>query len=231
MIKKRFSIMRQLLPFSVSRRSSPLWLIIFSDMSTNLMLFFMLLFAMTRLSESDRDKLVEGMEKALDNSSAIEQREILKYAEARAMRSLNDTMIHGSIKQYARVEEDEDKVKLTIEMPFFFDTGSAVINPRAITALQGLVAPVKEFPHEIIIEGHTDDVPISGGRYLSNWELSVARAVSVIDFFTENGVKPEKLVAGGYGKYRPLHPNDTWEHRALNRRIEITLLKNKETFR
>jgi chemotaxis protein MotB len=231
MIRKRFSIMRQLLPFSTSRRTNPLWLIIFSDMSTNLMLFFLLLFAMTRLSASDRDKLVEGMEKALVNKDAIEQREVLQYAEIRAMRSLNDALVHGSIKQYAKVEKDDDKVKLTIEMPFFFSPGSAVINPRALTALQSLVPPVKDYPHEIIVEGHTDNIPISGGRYPSNWELSVARAVSVIDFFTQRGVTPEKLVAGGYGKYRPIHPNDTREHRALNRRIEITLLKTKDTFR
>jgi chemotaxis protein MotB len=231
MIRKRFRIMRQLLPFSTSRRTSPLWLVIFSDMSTNLMLFFLLLFAMTRLSESDRNKLVEGMEKAMVNKDAIEQRELLQYAEDRSMRSLDAALIHGSIKQYAKVEKDENKVKLTIEMPFFFDTGSAVINPKALVALQSLVPPVKDFPHPIIVEGHTDDVPISGGRYHSNWELSVARAVSVIDFFTNRGVNPKKMVAGGYGKYRPLHPNDSWEHRALNRRIEITLLKTKETFR
>ena len=231
MIKKRFRIMRQLLPFSTSRRTNPLWLIIFSDMSTNLMLFFLLLFAMTRLSESDRDKLVQGMEQAMVNKEAIEKREQLQYAENRAMRALDDALVHGSIKQYAKVEKDEDKVKLTIEMPFFFDTGSAVINPKAIVALQGLVVPMKDFPHQILIEGHTDNIPITGGRYPSNWELSVARAVSVIEFFTDKGVDPEKLVAGGYGEYRPIYDNDTAQHRALNRRIEITLLKTKDTFR
>ncbi len=87
--------------------------------------------------------------------------------------------------------------------------------------------PIQEFPNDIIIEGHTDNVPITGGKYQSNWELSVARAVSVIDFFTDRGIEPKKLVAGGYGEFHPAYPNDTPEHRARNRRIEITILRQE----
>ncbi len=210
-----------------SKRNTPLWLIIFSDMSTNLMLFFLMLFAMTRMTDVDRQALIEGMDNALVNKHAIEQRQKIQQAQGRALVALTDTLAHGKLKQYAKIEDTKGSTKLTIEMPFFFDTGSAAINPKAMQALEGLTTALKEFPHRIVIEGHTDSTPVTGGRYPSNWELSVARAVSVIEFFVQRGVNPKKLVTGGYGQYHPAYDNDTIEHRALNRRIEITLIKNK----
>jgi len=229
--RKAANMWRGILSFSTSRRTSPLWLIIFSDMSTNFMLFFLILFAMTRMPEIDRHRLIEGMEKAMVNKEAIQKRLDIKHTEERSLLTLNDTIAHGRLKQYARVESDESKVKLTIEMPFFFDPGSATINPEAQKALEGLAAPIRDFPHQVIVEGHTDNVPVVRGRYPSNWELSVARAVSVIDFFVQRDVSPSKLVAGGYGQHRPVHDNDTPENRALNRRIEITLIKSPEAAR
>lgn len=216
------------LPFALTKRTNPLWLIIFSDMSTNFMLFFLMLFAMTRMPAAERDKLIESMEKALDNRSAIERRLEVRQLEERAMVALEDAIAHGRLKQYATVTQSKDKVRLTIEMPFFFDPGSASINSEARAALEGLASPIREFPHRIVVEGHTDDTPVMGGVYRSNWELSVARAVSVIEFFTERGASPEKLVAGGYGQYRPVRPNTTEEERSFNRRIEITLIKTPE---
>ena len=183
------------------------------------------------MPEIDRDKLIEGMEKAMDNKEAIQSRLEVRHTEERSILALNDTIEHGRLKQYAKVETDENKVKLTIEMPFFFDPGSAMINPEAQRALEGLATPIRDFPHQVIVEGHTDNVPVVSGRYPSNWELSVARAVSVIDFFVQRGIRPSKLVAGGYGQYRPVHDNDTPEQRSLNRRIEITLLRSPEAAR
>jgi chemotaxis protein MotB len=205
------------------RRSSPLWLVIFSDLSTNLMLFFLMLFAMTRMSSAEKEMLMEGMEKATKSEQAIKARQERKQREEDAVQTLKDTIAYGRLKQYANIEVTSKDIKLTIELPFFFESGSAEIDRKAIPALESLVNPLKEFP--IIIEGHTDNVPIHGGRYKSNWELSVARAVSVIDFFTGKGIDPKKLVAGGYGEYHPAFPNDTPEDRARNRRIEITIVR------
>jgi chemotaxis protein MotB len=207
------------------RRSSPLWLVIFSDLSTNLMLFFLMAFAMTRMTTAQRDQLVEGMEKAMKSEQAIKARQERKKKEATAIQTLKDTVAYGRLKQYTKVEVTDKNIKLTIDLPFFFQSGSAEIDRRAIPALESLVRPLKEFPNDVIIEGHTDNVPIHGGQYRSNWELSVARAVSVINFLTAKGINPKKLVAGGYGEYHPAFPNDTPEHRARNRRIEITIVR------
>jgi chemotaxis protein MotB len=197
-------------------------------MSTNLMLFFLMLFAMTRMTDFERLKVIEGMERAV-NKAAIEEQEEKERQEKSAMRLLQDTIAHGKLKKYAKVDIDERSVKLTLDLPVFFQLGSADLTSSARNALKRLVTPLKKFPNEIIIEGHTDNIPIHGGRYPSNWELSVARAVSVIDFFTERGIAQKKMVAGGYGEYHPLYPNDTKANRAKNRRIEITILRQPKT--
>jgi chemotaxis protein MotB len=91
--------------------------------------------------------------------------------------------------------------------------------------LEALVELVEAFPNDIIIEGHTDPTPMRGGAYRSNWELSIARAVGVVNFFTASGINPKQLVAAGYGEFHPAYPNDTEANRAKNRRIEITLVR------
>ncbi len=81
---------------------------------------------------------------------------------------------------------------------------------------------------QLIVEGHTDDVPIKTEQFPSNWELSTARAAKVARFFIERlRFSPNRLVVAGYGEYRPLEPNDSDDHRALNRRVEIKILKDK----
>ncbi len=202
---------------------SPLWLIIFSDMSTNLMMFFLMLFAMTRMNAYERQMIAEGMKEAMQSDTEIvKELETQEQKEQLAIATLSDVISYGKLSRFATLDVKDDKVKLTLMMPLVFESGSSEIYPGAVEFIESLVDPIMRFPGESIVEGHTDNVPIYGGRFSSNWELSVARAVSVIDFLVANGVPPEKLVAGGYGEFHPAHPNDTLENRSLNRRIEIT---------
>ncbi len=83
-----------------------------------------------------------------------------------------------------------------------------------------------EVPNPVRVEGHTDDLPINNERFPSNWELSTARATTVIKQLVEEyGLDPRQFSAAGYGEYRPLAPNDSMENRALNRRVDIVLLR------
>jgi chemotaxis protein MotB len=85
---------------------------------------------------------------------------------------------------------------------------------------------VKPFNRPLRIEGHTDDVPISTREFRSNWELSTARAATVIRFLTERvGFDPRRLSAAGYGEFHPRVANDTPENRARNRRVDIVILE------
>ncbi len=106
-----------------------------------------------------------------------------------------------------------------------FDIGMADISPKAIPLLKKVGAIIAGSPYEVRVEGHTDDVPIKTARYPSNWELSTARAVTVLRYFIETcGISSRRLSAEGFAEYHPVAPNDSIENRAQNRRVEIIFL-------
>ena len=116
---------------------------------------------------------------------------------------------------------------ITFVAEVLFDSGKADVKKEADPIL-GKVATViraKVSDRDIGIEGHTDNVPITYSGWKSNWELSTARATSVLHNLIDNGrLRPEKLSAIGYGEYRPIASNDTDEGRQLNRRVEVVIL-------
>lgn len=206
-----------------------IWLIIFSDITTNLMLFFLMLFAMTRMTAADKQMVVAGMESTVINKSAREQVELERQAklqrEEEAIRRLQQAVAGGSLSGKAAIEVTDKAVKIALNPESFFSIGSAKLNPGTVNVLESLVGYVQPFPNDIIIEGHTDPTPVRGGAYRSNWELSIARAVGVVNFFTVSGIDPKQLVAAGYGEFHPAYPNDSETNRAKNRRIELTIVR------
>ena len=122
--------------------------------------------------------------------------------------------------------------RFVFQSEVLFPSGSDIINEAGQEEMKKLAGAIidlsREIPPEINwvlrVDGHTDNVPLSGsGRYRDNWELSSARATSVVKFLIENGVPADRLVAAGFGEYQPLDPEDTPEARAKNRRIELKL--------
>jgi chemotaxis protein MotB len=125
-----------------------------------------------------------------------------------------------------RVELTELRGKTTVKMKdkILFASGSATLGKEGRDALAAVAEALRGLKGRAIrVEGHTDDVPTSGGAFASNWELSSARALAVVRFLQDTGVDPTRLVAAGYGEFQPISPNDTPEGRSLNRRIEIVL--------
>lgn len=109
----------------------------------------------------------------------------------------------------------------------FFDSGSDQLKPEGRALLDSLVESLLAADNQIRVEGHTDDVPIHNARFPSNWELSTARATSIVSYLVGRyGFSPEKLSAAGYGEFRPIAPNDTPEGRARNRRVDIVVLNS-----
>jgi chemotaxis protein MotB len=219
------------MPDSVEKRKEigNIWLIIFSDITTNLMLFFLMLFAMTRMTVAEKQMLVAGMESTVVNRAAREQAELERQAkkqrEEDAIKRLQQAVSEGRLAGKAGVAVTDKTVNIALNPESFFSIGSAKLNPGTVSVLQDLVGLIESFPNDIIIEGHTDPTPVRGGAYRSNWELSIARAVGVVNFFIAAGLDPKQLVAAGYGEFHPAYPNDTDENRARNRRIEITLVR------
>ncbi len=115
---------------------------------------------------------------------------------------------------------------LVIELSsdLLFAPGSASLNARIYPILDRVASLIKSCKNKVIIEGYTDSTPVRTGPYSSNWELSTARAISVLKFFVnQEGIPANRFIAAGYGPTKPIFPNDTPEHRAKNRRVWILL--------
>ena len=144
----------------------------------------------------------------------------------------------GLLEQKLGAEIDDNQIKLammekglviTVVGDLLFDSGKAKIRSEAFPLLTKVSVILKDnmAQFNVGIEGHTDNVPIKQSGWKSNWELSTARALSVLHYLaTDQGISPERLSAIGYGEYRPLASNDTKEGRKQNRRVEIVILPN-----
>ncbi|HMN44411.1 MAG TPA: flagellar motor protein MotD [Povalibacter sp.] len=115
-------------------------------------------------------------------------------------------------------------VEVEIRTDILFPSGVATLEPAAVNVMKQLAETLKPFPNPIRVEGHTDNRPISTRAFPSNWELSSARAASVVHLFTETGLEPARLAVIGLGEYRPAQDNATAEGRNANRRVVLVIL-------
>jgi len=121
--------------------------------------------------------------------------------------------------------------RFVFQSEVFFDTGQATLKPEGRQELDGLASALldleKKIPGEIAwvlrVDGHTDIRPISGAQFRSNWDLSAARAISVVQYLVSKGVSPQRLVAAGFGEFQPIDTDRTEEAYSRNRRIELKL--------
>jgi len=127
-----------------------------------------------------------------------------------------------------KVTQSSRGIAVQINASVLFATGQAVLEGESVRALQAVAQVLAGVENSVQVEGYTDDAPISTAAYPSNWELSSARASSVVRLFVETGVVPERLVAMGYGENRPVDSNDTAEGRAKNRRVTIMILSDAQ---
>ena len=144
----------------------------------------------------------------------------------------------GILEQKLGQEIDDKQIKLqmmekglviTVVGDLLFDSGKAEIRSEAYPLLDKVSTVLKDdlAGFNVGIEGHTDNVPIQHSGWKSNWELSTARALSVLHYLIKNqGVVPERLSAIGYGEYRPVASNETKDGRKQNRRVEVVILPN-----
>jgi len=207
-----------------------MWVIPYGNLMTILMIFFLVLYAFSFVvSEVRFERIVQSLQKDVGGEVNKEymRRVIKKAREREAAEEMYGLIDEKRLKKFANVRIDKKGIKVIFRSPVIFDFGKAELKPEIISVLSAVARVIKDMPNEIMVEGHTDDKPIVSGEFRSNWELSAARAFSVIRYFIEQGVDSRRLSAIGYGEYRPLYPNDTEEHRAYNRRIEIDIVSLK----
>jgi chemotaxis protein MotB len=162
---------------------------------------------------SDTQK-IEELSRQLDELNQTQ-----KLLEDRLSKEIQDKQV--------KLQMMEKGLVITVLGDVLFDSGKANIRPAAYEILNKLAVVLKENVPDLSvgIEGHTDNLPIKVSGWKSNWELSTARALSVLHYLVDKeGISPDRLSAIGYGEYRPVASNDTKESRQLNRRVEIVIL-------
>jgi chemotaxis protein MotB len=186
-----------------------LWVISYSDFMTILMMFFLMLFA----------------HRVWAKKVSWEERRVMQL---RAAQEAQVGMVQR-LNRLASVDVQAERIDIHLPDALLFSSGRADLHSSAKTLLAQISPELAQFNGDIIVEGHTDDLPLGAhSPFKSNWELSVARSFGVIAFLTERGVDPTRVSARGYGPYRPRVPNLSAENREMNRRIEIVLLNPRK---
>ncbi len=152
----------------------------------------------------------------------------LPAEEGQRMRFLAATiedMLSNYVEQdLVEVSFSEDRVRVNMKDKMLFGSGSAQLSSAAVKALRDISRVLATVPNSVMVEGNTDNRPIHTEEFPSNWELSAARAASVVHLLTRFDIDPSRLSAIGYGEHRPVAGNDTDEGRARNRRVTLVIL-------
>lgn len=172
--------------------------------------------------QSEVDDLKERI-KTLEN----EKQELQDERERlQTLRSQNEELQEKlSEVQEAKTSIEQDNLVVTLDSKILFDLGSADLKESSRETLDKVAEAFAEYEDRpVAVEGHTDTIPIRTERFPSNWHLSAARAVSVIEYLTENhDIAPKRFIAAGFGEHHPVVPNTSAENREQNRRVEIVL--------
>jgi len=182
--------------------------------------------------EAQRASLVQQQSDLRGQIGGLEQQKARLLAASQETQAQYDSLVQKLTDevQQGQLQVRRYKNMLTVDVAeqLFFDSGSTTLKQSGQSVLKKLGETLATYNDKIIrIVGHTDNVPIAKslqGKYASNWELSVARAATVVRFLQQAGVPAERLIASGRAEYAPVADNDTPEGRKKNRRIEITLI-------
>jgi chemotaxis protein MotB len=236
---------------AIKDKGAPKWVVTFGDLMSLLLCFFVLLLS---FSEMDRQKYkmvagslaqafgIQRKVRAFESprgakmvalnfdQDMVPKFEKKEFIATQVMQSLGEELkeaLEGKLRGLEDQVEIEVKGHQTIIRLLggaTFDSGKARIRPRLIPVLKEIGLRLKGTRGDIIIAGHTDNVPVRGGPFESNLKLSIARAAEVAEFMIDQvAIPPQRISTMGFGEYRPTHTNDSPQGREKNRRVEIIL--------
>jgi chemotaxis protein MotB len=216
--------------------TSPGWMTTYGDLMSLLLVFFILLVSFSTMEIVKFRQAIGSMRGGsgvLDpssGSSMIEEPQSPENADfEEALTELIEELEEQEIADAVNVYWDSKGVRFIMQDKVLFNPGSAKIKTTFLKTIDAVISVMGTLSiEEIQIDGHTDNFPIATAKYPSNWELSVARAVAMLRYVEIANIVPKrKLVAKGFGEYRPTVPNDSVENRSKNRRVEIYVLKRQ----
>jgi flagellar motor protein MotB len=203
-------------PIFIERRNQYIWLTIYSDLITNLFLLFLSLYALSYFGPDSLQVAMASMKNRLEYSKKAAP----WYTDLAHQLKL---VSNADAPIIAR----EDRLEMALPENVLFSPGAGELRDKDQLILHALAQALKRMPYTILVEGHTDNQPLNAGsRYASNWELSLARAMAVVNYLVRyEGLSPARVGVAAFGEYHPRVLNDSVEHRAVNRRIEISVLR------
>ncbi|MBY6267685.1 flagellar motor protein MotB [Parageobacillus thermoglucosidasius] len=234
------------------------WLIPYSDLLTLLLALFIVLFASSQIDQKKFAQIAQSFNAAFtggtgvlefqapiepeplpsqpklqndqqnDNKKKIDKQEKEELHEVQE--KIDTYIVNERLNGKLKTSLTEEGLAITILNDILFDSGSAEVRPQDRQLAKEISQMlVMNPPRNIIISGHTDNVPIHNAQFSSNWELSVMRAVNFMKLLLENPkLDPRLFSAKGYGEFKPVASNDTPEGRMKNRRVEILILPNSQ---
>lgn len=226
------------------------WLISYADFVTLLFAFFVVMYSISSVNQKKYRTFSDSLSIAFSNQPKASLTTIVPNNQEQLLKALVDKRTAREVEQQRRMQErmnnlagglkrvllpliKQHQVDITttkrgvvidIRASSLFRTGEADIQPGALGVLRKVAAQLNNEKLPIEVEGYTDDIPIKTAQFPSNWELSSARASSVVRMMIDNGVTSERLAAVGLASNHPLVPNDSPENRDRNRRVSITIM-------
>lgn len=209
------------------------WVISYADFVTVLVAVFMVLWIGSNLNISDNisdKKIVQNTQKqeqtgpnhlidGVKNPSDSKEIKIIEFEK-----TASDLNIALKDKKQTQIIKNDAKITIRLSEGVLFDEGSAIIKADSAQTLDILADELKKNNKQIQIEGHSDNLPVVGGKYSSNWELSSARAINILNYLISKGVDKTRLSAIGYADNKPVAQNNTEEGRSKNRRVDIVII-------
>ncbi len=221
----------------VVKENSDRWVLTYSDLITLLMIFFVLMYSMSTVDARKFEDLTGALRQAFNNGSFQlvtlggtpgsnqQQSGPVKGAKNLAQQLKSElakvARMVGLQQNVLTVGTARDGVLISISGDVLFYPGGWTLKPESAVLLKGIATALKPMPNDVRVQGNTDS---ELQPQMSNWELSAMRAVSIVQFFASNGIKPPRLQAMGLGQYHPLASNETAAGRAKNRHADIIVL-------
>ncbi|MFW6147836.1 MAG: OmpA/MotB family protein [Thermodesulfobacteriota bacterium] len=219
------------------------WLMTYADLVTLILVFFVLLFSISKMNLGKLTETLKSMEITMGtetpktrlfdviDTSSLAQSKMLDHLTGmrgtNIFREINNLIHRRNLTDAVETEMRQGKIVLRIEGKVLFNSGSAELLSGAAQILGDIIQILKDNPqYRVDIQGHTDNRPIHTSRFTSNWELSAIRATTVLRHLIEEGISEQRLTATGFADRRPLAANNTEEGRRKNRRVEFVLKEN-----
>lgn len=208
-----------------------MWMVTFSDMVTLLLTFFVLMLSMANMDQVKFEQASDSLAGAFGvlgsaDKTEVSPPQVVSFSpvnddfNAQVYRRLRTKLRELKLNKKIKLAKDRGAVVLRVDEAILFQSNQSQLQPEAEPVLRKVAELVRPLPLNLKIEGHTDD----RGVEMTNWDLSVDRAISVLRFMATNQLIPlTRMSATGYGSQKPLFPNASEEEMALNRRVEFVL--------